>query len=203
MDKFEFFFAFYSLLLGLAVTELLGNFGAFVRVRATKNLDPRTMLLALFAFVAICATWIDAWSKLQGVTIDFAGLWVPILIATFYYLAATTIFPPDPAGTASAPDDYDSRKRFAIAMIIAAEIGACWVYYPTYVKTLTTSPAGFWLFHLPYKVALLGLMAALLVLRNRTAEIACLVILTLLFLVPYWAFGWISRVIASAYGYAS
>ena len=104
VDRFSFFFAFYGLILGLAVTELLGGFAAMVRARALRRLEPETALLALLTFIAICATWIDAWDSLQAITLDFAGLWAPILLATLYYLAAAVIFPAiPPISPGSAP----------------------------------------------------------------------------------------------------
>src|SRR4051812_31326318 len=88
IDRFSFFFAFYGLILGLAVTELLGGVARMVRAKALKQLEPQTALLALLVFVLICATWIDAWVSLKAITLDFAGLWAPILLATAYFLAA-------------------------------------------------------------------------------------------------------------------
>ena len=106
MDRFSFFFAFYGLILGLAVTELLGGFARLVRARALRKLEPQTALLALLIFIVICATWIDAWNSLtKTITLDFAGLWAPILLATFYYprrggrLPAATM----PSSTCSRP----------------------------------------------------------------------------------------------------
>ena len=75
------------------MTELLGGFAGIVRARALDRLEPQTVLLALLTFVIICATWIDAWATERNVTLNFAGLWAPILIGTTYYLAAAVIFP--------------------------------------------------------------------------------------------------------------
>src|SRR3954469_26029280 len=97
MDRFSFFFAFYGLILGLAVTELLGGFAGIVRARALKRLEPQTALLGLLIFIVICATWIDAWNTLTTISLDFEALWAPILLATFYFLAEAVVFPSDPA----------------------------------------------------------------------------------------------------------
>src|SRR4051794_31175114 len=96
LDKFSFFFAFYGLILGLAVAELLGGFAGMVRAHALKKLEAQTALLALLTFVLICATWVDAFTMSRSITLDFSNLWAPILLATFYYLAAAVIFPRDP-----------------------------------------------------------------------------------------------------------
>src|SRR6202000_264827 len=96
-DKFSFFFGFYGLMLGLAVTELLNGFGKLVRAGEVRKLGWQTGLLAVFLLIVIIATWIDAWESLRGVSLDIAGLWAPVLIAILYYLASTIVFPEHPA----------------------------------------------------------------------------------------------------------
>jgi hypothetical protein len=81
VDSFTYFVAFYSLVLGLALTELLGGFAQMARAKHLKKLEPQTALLALFILVDICSTWIDSWLALKHVTVDFAGLWAPVLLA--------------------------------------------------------------------------------------------------------------------------
>jgi hypothetical protein len=46
MDSFSYFITFYSLILGLALTELLGGFAHMVRAKALKKLEPQTALRA-------------------------------------------------------------------------------------------------------------------------------------------------------------
>ena len=96
MDRFAFFFAFYGLILGLGVAELLSGFAGIVRAHALKKLEAQTALVALLTFVLIVATWVDTWTMDRSITLDFADLLSPILLATFYYLAAAVIFPRDP-----------------------------------------------------------------------------------------------------------
>ena len=111
MDKFSFFFGFYGLILGLAVTELLNGLGALVRAGELRRLGWQTGLLALFVLLVMCATWIDAWDSLRSTTLDFAGLWAPLLIAILYYLAAGVTFPKNPAEWPSLDDYFMKRKR--------------------------------------------------------------------------------------------
>ena len=97
MDSFSYFIAFYSLILGLALTELLGGFEHLVRAKALRKLEPQTALLALFILIDICSTWVDSWLSLKDVTVNFAGLWAPVLLAICFYLAAAVVFPRDEA----------------------------------------------------------------------------------------------------------
>jgi hypothetical protein len=197
LDRFSFFFAFYGLILGLAATELLSGFAGFVRARALKSIEAQTALLGLFTFLAICATWIDAWDSLQGVSLDFAGLWAPILIATCYYLAATVIFPRDPAEFGRLALYFAERKQFVVAMLLAAEVLVSATFLGVFARELQQRPAVFWLYDLPYNLTIKASFVALLFVRARRANIVLLVFLILLFLIPYWEHGtlsgWIHR----------
>jgi hypothetical protein len=189
VDRFSFFFGFYGLILGFAATELLSGFAGFVRARALRRIEAQTALIGIFTFLAICATWIDAWDTLRAVSLDFAGLWAPILIATFYYLAATVIFPRETAEFDRLALYFAERKRFVVAMLLAAELLVFFTFTGNFVQTFHEQPAVFWLYTVPYNVLIKGSMVALLFVRGRTANIALLALLILLFVIPYWEHG--------------
>lgn len=200
LDQFSFFFAFYGLILGLAVAELLSGFAGMVRARALKQLEPQTALLALLTFVIICATWIDAWVTERSVTLDFAGLWAPILIGTAYYLAASIIFPRDVASYAELGTYYADRKRFVVGLLLIGELLIGYTYRATYLENFVDHPVVFWLWTLPYKLGIVGCWVALWFVRSRRANIALLSILLLLFAVGYWQYMSIRDVIARDWG---
>lgn len=191
MDQFSFFFAFYGLILGLAVAELLSGFAGLVRARAVRKIDARTALLAIFTFLLLCATWIDAF-KTRGVTLDFGGLWAPILVATCYYLAATVIFPTDEAEFDRLDDYFSERKWFVVAMIFGAEIFLNIQLFGIYVSEFVDRPASFWLVLLPFNLLINSLYIALLVVKGRRANIFCLAGLIIAFVAIYWSSGWLS-----------
>lgn len=201
MDKFSFFFAFYGLILGLAVTELLGGFAAIVRARKVRNVEPQIALLALLTFVIICATWIDAWASERNVTLDFAGLWAPILIGTTYYLAASVVFPRDAATLDALAIYYAERKGFVVLMLVSAELLISVTYIGVYSDLLEHRPAVFWLWQVPYKAAILTAYAGIWLARSQRANIAWLAIALALFLIPYWQYAAIREAISRAYGY--
>lgn len=201
MDNFSFFFAFYGLILGLAVTELLGGLAAIIRANAARRLEPQTGLLALLTFVIICATWIDAWATERTVTLDFAGLWAPILIGTCYYLAAAVIFPHDAAAYERLADYYAERKRFVVPMLILAELLVSVTYRSVYSDLYEHRPAVFWLWQVPYKLAILGGYAGIWLARSRRWNIVWLVVTLLLFTIPYWQYAIIREAISRHYAY--
>jgi hypothetical protein len=125
VDRFSFFFGFYGLILGLAVTELLNGLGKLVRAGALRKLGWQTGLLALFLLLVIIATWIDAWESLRGVTLDIAGLWAPALVASIYHLTATIVFPEHPAEWPSLDDYFAKRRRRRRAIRRSSGTGSC------------------------------------------------------------------------------
>lgn len=193
MDKFSFFFAFYGLILGLAVTELLSGFAGFAREKRVRDLDLRTALLAALVFLDVCATWIDAYQTLRGVTLDFADLAAPIVVATCFFLAAAMVFPRGREEIEALSAYYDRRHGFVATMLLIAEIVLTFTFRDVYQTALAHRPAVFWLFHLPYKIALLGSFLALAFARGRRTNVALLAGLLFLFSAPYWTVGQIPR----------
>ena len=202
MDSFSYFIAFYSLILGLGLTELLGGFAHMVRAKALKKLEPQTALLALFILVDICSTWIDSWVSLKQVTVDLAGLWAPVLIAICFYLAAATVFPHDEADHERLADYYRERKAFVVGLLLAVEMLIHVTYLPIFEERIANRPEVFWLWTVPYNLAIEATMVALIFLRSRRANILLLVLLLLLIMVPYWEQGAIQDAVAHHYGYA-
>jgi hypothetical protein len=201
MDSFTYFIAFYSLILGLGLTELLGGFAHMVRARALRKLEPQTALLALFILVDICSTWIDSWVSLKQVTVDLAGLWAPVLIAICFYLAAATVFPRDEADHERLADYYRERKAFVVGMLLAIEMLIHVTYLPIFEERIAHRPEVFWLWTVPYNLAIEATMIALIFLRSRRANIALLVLLLLLIMVPYWDQGAMQHAVARHLGY--
>jgi hypothetical protein len=187
LDRFSFFFAFYGLILGLAVTELLGGLVGIVRARALGKLEAQTALLALLVFCTICTTWIDAWNSLRSVELDFAGLWAPVMIATSYYLAAGVVFPDDRAEFDHLAAYYADRKRFVAAMLFLAQSLVNVPFLGRYTMFFYRQPAVLWLWIVPYTVAICGGLVVLALVRGRRANLVVLVVLILLMLVPYWS----------------
>lgn len=201
MDSFTYFIAFYSLILGLALTELLGGFAHMARAKTLKKLEPQTALLALFILVDICSTWLDSWLSLKHITIDYAGLWAPVMIAICLYLAASVVFPHDEADHERLADYYRERKRFIVAMLLAVEMLIHVTYLPIFEQRIVHEPQVFWLWTVPFNLAIESAMVALMFVRSTRANIVLLVVLLLLLMVPYWDQGSVQNALARRYGY--
>lgn len=201
MDQFSFFFAFYGLILGLAVAELLSGFAGMVRAHALKKLEAQTALAALLTFVLIVATWVDTFSMDRTITLSFSDLWPPILLATFYYLAAAVVFPRDPGQFAHLRAYFAARRRFIIGMLFAAELVDFYANRVWLIDRYYHNVAGFWAWTVPYNIAIKGCFLALFLVRGRRITIVLLVAQILLFMVPYWHAGGVERLWMSLLGY--
>lgn len=167
-----------------------------VRAKALKKLEPQTALLALFILVDICSTWVDTWLSLKHVTVDMASLWAPVLIAICLYLAAATVFPHDDADHERLADYYRERKRFIILILLAVEMLIHITYVPIFRERLAHDPQAFWLWTVPFNLAIESAMVALIFVRSKRANVILLALLLLLLTVPYWSQGSIQNALA-------
>lgn len=201
MEQFNYFITFYSIVLGLAVTELLSGFARIVRARALRKLEAQTALVAILTFVMLMTSWVDGWITLKSVTIDFAGLWAPILMAILYYLAAAVIFPHDEADHERLADYYRERRPFIIGMLVMCGLFTHFIYRHLFTDIFEHQPAVFWLWIVPYNAAIDASTVALVFLSSRRWNIVLLTFLILLMVVPYWDQGLVRDAIARRYGY--
>jgi len=172
-----------------------------VRAHALKKLEAQTALTALLTFVLIVATWVDTWTMDRSITLNFGDLWPPILLATFYYLAAAVIFPRDPRQFSHLRAYFAARRKFIIGMLFAAELVDFYANRAFLIDRYYHQPAYFWGWNVPYNIAIKGVFLALFLVRNRRSTIVLLVVQLLLFLIPYWQQGAIDRLSMRLFGY--
>ncbi len=172
-----------------------------VRAHALKKMEAQTALVALLTFILVCATWVDAWRMLQGISLSFGDLWAPILLATFYYLAAAVIFPRDPGQYPHLRAYFAARRKFVIGMLFAAELVDFYADSPWIFAARLNNPGFFWGWLIPYNVAIKGVFLALFLVRSRRATIALLIAQILIFMIPYWAPGDVDRAVMRLFGY--
>lgn len=127
MSAFEFFFGFYSLILGLAVVEVVSGFSKALRSGGPVRLGYCTPLLALFILLDLVQFWNDTWFGYQNVGVNPAVLTVALGTASIYYLAASLIFPDRTEEWGDIDAYYDRHKRQVIGASIAANLTAGFV----------------------------------------------------------------------------
>jgi hypothetical protein len=201
MDSFSYLIVFYSLILGLALAELLGGFTLMVRAHAIKKLEAQTALMALLIFICIITEWVDAWNTMKFVTVDFKGLGVPILLAVSYYFAASVVFPHREADHERLADYYQDRRPFVAGALVAADVLDNITYLHIYAADLQHRPAVFWLWELPYNLAIAACLIGLLFARSKRANVILLTTVILLLTIPYWQNQSMGHLISARFGY--
>ena len=178
MSQFEFFMTFYSLLLGLAVAELLLGFANLLRHRARPKLGLLTPLLGIFVFLQLMATFIDAWSRLQHVALTMDGLALPTGIGVLLFFVSVIVVPRDPAEWTNLDEYFRANRRWAVGLVIAANLLVLGYEAPNVPSA-----------HVPVYIMInalgFSLMGGAMLLRPRLAIAACLGALILFFLYIY------------------
>jgi hypothetical protein len=157
--------------------------------------------MAILILICIVTEWIDAWNTMKSVTVDLRGLGVPILLAISYYLAASVVFPHREADHERLADYYQDRRPFIAATLVAAVLLDNITYLHVYKSDFQHRPAIFWLWQLPYNLAIATPLVALLFVRSRRANIVLLTKVILLLTIPYLQNQYMSHLIARHYGY--
>jgi len=199
LDKFSLFFAFYSLILGLAVTEVLHGFAQFVRAHALHKLGGQTVLLAAFTFLAITATWIDAFRALRSVELTVESLGAPILTSTIYYVAAVIVFPSRSVDLEHLDDYYLQHKKLVIGLLLAAELLVNFTFLPMMVQGYREGQPSFFYFYLPFHVVQKTAYVGAYLARSKRSNIVWLAVLIFLILFPYWDQGAIPQFLDRTY----
>jgi hypothetical protein len=175
--SFEFFFSFYGLLLGLSAVEVAKGLANAIGVRERIRIGWLTPMLAAFVLLDITSFWLFAWGGRALVTIGWISLFVGLIIAITYYLAAALVFPNDLAAWASLDEHYWRRKRLVVAGIMlpnAIVFGLAVAFISAPIDTFR-----FWFDQSVYW----GALAALLFTRDKRADLVLLTILILQYMV--------------------
>lgn len=93
MSQFEYFFGFYSLVLGLSVVELLGGVARTIEDRKWSQTSRLTLALALFLALDLSSYWLQAWWLYRQAPLSMAIITHGLVAAGSYFVAAYLIFP--------------------------------------------------------------------------------------------------------------
>lgn len=93
MNAFSYFLAFYSIVLGLSLVELLAGLARTIDNRRSSRPSRLTLLLALFVTLDLSSYWIQAWWLYQNAPLSMTIITHGLIAAGSYYVAAYLIFP--------------------------------------------------------------------------------------------------------------
>lgn len=169
MSAFEFYFSFYGLLLGLSVAEVANGLANAVGSRRSIAIGWLTPLLAIFFLTDVASFWIFAWGARELIYIDWSPLYLGLIIAVTYYLAAALVFPRNLGEWVSLNDHYWEHKRLVIGGIALAN-GVVVSLGIAFISAPFGDPM-FWFWQIVYWGPVMGLMIS----KSRRVDIALLV----------------------------
>ena len=187
MSPFELIFAFFGLLLGLAIAEVLSGFSRALKLRRGARpvrIGWLTPMLGLFVILDLTSFWLIAYYARDQLQPEYVTLIGVLAIVGIYYLAATLIFPDDPEEWPDFDAWYDRQNRMVLGGMLAANFGAIAgqialeITAPT-TRTVQISETAQAVTGLGL-LAMLFLMVALIVVKSRRVNIALLAMLILL-----------------------
>src|SRR3954447_6058483 len=171
MTIFEFVFSLYSLLFGLALTQIFAGFGNTLQERHKLKIGWLTPLLGLFVTVDITSFWAIGWEVKDMFRPDFLYLLCGVLLAGIYYLAARLVFPRNFVEWPDLDVYYFRHRQWVfggilfcnlVAVFFSIALGSRFFRSPLGVANLVT-----------YFIPLVALLAV----RNGRANIALLLVL--------------------------
>jgi hypothetical protein len=171
MSPFEFYLSFYGLLLSLSVAQVAGGIGHAVVIRKDSHLGWLTPLFSLFVLLDIASFWIWAWGSRDVISINYATIYLGLLVALSYYLATVLLFPVRDGDWKDLDAHYWSNKRFVLAGIALANII---VLAHAFATRDAPFDASFRIYQALYWLPL----AVLLVSRWKLVDGLCLVVLS-------------------------
>lgn len=136
-DAFSFMFAFYGLLLGLALAEIAAGFSRAYDERRARPLGLVAPLFGLLLLVDLITFWTNAWAYRQLKDVSYVAALGVASVSLLYYFAATQVFP-----KASEDDTLDSHimqhRRVVVFCVLVSNV---MTQIPPFIKTLTTEPS--------------------------------------------------------------
>ncbi len=111
MNPFDYFVAFYSIVLGLSVVELLGGVARTIESRSLAKTSRLTLLLALFIALDLSSYWLQAWMLYRQAPVTMSMITHGLVAAGSYYVAAYLVFPRKLSLRPDVRDDHFWRTR--------------------------------------------------------------------------------------------
>ena len=185
MSPFELVFAVYGLLLGLAISEVLGGFSRALKLKrgtAAVRIGWLTPLLGALVMLDLSSFWLLAWNARDQIDANYVTLVCVLAMVGVYYLAATLIFPDEPEEWPDFDVWYDKQKRLVIGGLLLANVSS-WIgagvlerLHPAPSSAIAAPPTP--IADTLYEasgVAILALFAGLLLVRARRWNVAMLI----------------------------
>lgn len=124
MTPFQFYFSFFTLIIGLAVAAVARGFGTLWQSRRRTRVGYQTPLLGTFLLLDMSRFWLALWTRQEIAGLGALAL-TSVLCVTLPYVFVTTImFPADPEEWPSLDEYYLEHTRPIYVSLLASKISA-------------------------------------------------------------------------------
>ncbi len=124
MNAFEYYFSFFTLIIGLAVAAVARGFGTMWQTRRRAGIGWLTPLLAAFLLLDISRFWLGLWGRQEIANMGPIALASVLCVALPYVFVTTIMFPSEPDDWASLDEYYASNSRSIFAVLTFSKISA-------------------------------------------------------------------------------
>ena len=122
MTSFEFVFSLFSILLGLALAQVLRGFADVLEADPKIHVGWPTRLLALVVMADVTLFWRVVWQARSEMPDTSTALFVTLLISGLYYFAAVLVFPRKIAGRTELNTHFLAQKGKVLGCLLAANL---------------------------------------------------------------------------------
>ena len=168
MDAFSFVFSLFSIVLGLALAEVLGGFGRALQSRRRIHIGWLSPLLGAIVAFDLTSFWAIAWDVRGQIPARIFVLFCGLVLAGIYYLVAKLTFPDDPAEWPDFDVYYFEHRRIVIGGVVLCNI----------LATMAQTALGYYWWQGTWWrvnfVLFYGSFAALMLARSKRANLALL-----------------------------
>ena len=164
---FEYLAAFITIVLGLALADLLVSLHRLLRARRRVIWRPLPLLLALFVFLALLTGFFGAWDMTRWEGITYFGLLWYVVGSVPSFLAACAVLPDEvPEGRFDLDQFYFDERRYVLGLLT---VGAIFGFMDTTFNgcdSLRRDPSVWVQFYL-MNFALLAVMGAMILSERK------------------------------------
>ena len=160
MSGFEFIFSLFGLILGLALTEVLGGLSRSIKASHKVRIGWPTALMGIFVSCDIITFWMYGWALRDTLPLKWPVLFGGFVVTAIYYVSTSLIFPDDPDEWSNLNAHFDKHRRKVLAgvlicnialLVTAAQYGGLpdlktlrlliitWSFFPTALVAIATN----------------------------------------------------------------
>lgn len=130
MGPFEYLFTLFGLLLGFILVEVLSGLVGVLQIRhhagpgdkADIHIGWMTPLLGVFILLDISSWWGNAWDVHARVPLGYDTIFGGVILCSFYYFAASMVFPREPRAWPDLDDWFWLHRRQVLGCVLTANL---------------------------------------------------------------------------------